>query len=44
VPRLRQVPRAEASEPIVTTMYDYLFELPFGVSGPSLSFGQVLSL
>ena len=25
MPRLRQVPRAEASAPIVTTMYDYLF-------------------
>jgi alkylhydroperoxidase family enzyme len=25
VPRLRQVPRAEASAPIVTTMYDFLF-------------------
>ncbi len=26
MPRLRQVPRAEATAPIVTTMYDYLFE------------------
>ena len=26
MPRLRQVPRAEAIDPIVTTMYDYLFE------------------
>lgn len=25
MPRLRQVPRSEASAPIVTTMYDYLF-------------------
>ena len=26
MPRLRQVPRAEADAPIVTTMYDFLFE------------------
>jgi alkylhydroperoxidase family enzyme len=26
VPRLRQVPRSEATTPIVTTMYDFLFE------------------
>jgi len=26
VPRLRQVPRADADTPIVTTMYDFLFE------------------
>ena len=26
MPRLRQVPRAEAEAPIVTTMYDFLFE------------------
>jgi alkylhydroperoxidase family enzyme len=26
VPRLRQVPRSEADAPIITTMYDFLFE------------------
>ena len=25
MPRLRQVPKAEATAPIVTTMYDFLF-------------------
>jgi alkylhydroperoxidase family enzyme len=34
VPRLRQVPKDEATEPIVTAMYDWLFEGRDPVSSP----------
>jgi len=39
VPRLRQVPRAEAAAPIVTVMYDLLFEDRDPVAEPGTSDG-----
>ena len=39
MPRLRQVPRAEASAPIVATMYDYLFQDRDPVAEPGAAGG-----
>jgi len=40
VPRLRQVPKAEAAAPIVTMMYDYLFEGRDPVAEPGTATGS----
>jgi alkylhydroperoxidase family enzyme len=40
VPRLRQVPKAEAEAPIVTVMYDYLFEGRDPVAEPGTATGS----
>ncbi len=40
MPRLRQVPKAEASAPIVTLMYDYLFEGRDPVAEPGTATGS----
>jgi len=40
VPRLRQVPRAEAEAPIVKVMYDYLFEGRDPVAEPGTATGS----
>jgi alkylhydroperoxidase family enzyme len=40
VPRLRQVPKAEAGAPIVTVMYDYLFDGRDPVAEPGTATGS----
>jgi len=40
MPRLRQVPRSEAAAPIVTTMYDYLFDSRDPVAEPGTATGS----
>lgn len=40
MPRLRQVPRAEATAPIVTTMYEYLFGARDPVAEPGTATGS----
>ena len=40
MPRLRQVPKAEAEAPIVTVMYDYLFEGRDPVAEPGTATGS----
>jgi alkylhydroperoxidase family enzyme len=40
MPRLRQVPKAEAEAPIVTVMYDYLFEGRDPVTEPGTATGS----
>ncbi len=40
MPRLRQVPRADAEAPIVTVMYDYLFEGRDPVAEPGTATGS----
>ena len=40
MPRLRQVPKAEATAPIVTTMYDFLFDGRDPVAEPGTATGS----